>query len=56
MASGPITSWQLDGKIVETVTEFIYLFIYLFLATLLLQMVTAAINLKRNTCSLEEKL
>ena len=25
MASGPITSWQIDGKIVETVSDFIYL-------------------------------
>ena len=27
MASGPITSWQIDGEIVETVADFIYLFI-----------------------------
>ena len=27
MASGPITLWQIDGKIVETVTDFIYLFV-----------------------------
>ena len=27
MASGPITSWQIDGETVETVTDFIYLFI-----------------------------
>ena len=26
MASGPITSWQIDGETVETVTDFIYLF------------------------------
>ena len=30
MASGPITSWQINGEIVETVADFIYLFIYLF--------------------------
>ena len=30
MASGPITSWEIDGETVETVSEFIYLFIYLF--------------------------
>ena len=30
-ASGPITSWQIDGKTMETVTDFIYLFIYLFI-------------------------
>ena len=29
MASGPIISWQIDGKTVETVSDFIYLFIYL---------------------------
>ena len=30
MTSAPITSWQIDGDIVETVTDFIYLFIYFF--------------------------
>ena len=30
MASGPISSWQIDAETVETVTDFIYLFIYLF--------------------------
>ena len=29
MASGPITSWEIDGETVETVSDFIYLFIYL---------------------------
>ena len=28
MASGPITSWKIDGETVETVADFIYLFIY----------------------------
>ena len=28
MASGPITSWQIDGKTVDTVADFIYLFIF----------------------------
>ena len=28
MASGPITSWQIDGETMETKTEFIYLFIF----------------------------
>ena len=28
MTSSPITSWQIDGKIMETVTDFIYLFIF----------------------------
>ena len=46
MASGPITSWEIDG---ETVTDFI------FWAPKSLQMVTAAMKLK-DTCSLEEKL
>ena len=30
MASGPITSWEIDGKTVETVADFIYLFIFFF--------------------------
>ena len=46
MASGPITSWQID---VETVADFI------FLGSKTLQMVTAAMKLK-DACSLEEKL
>ena len=46
MASGPITSWQIDG---ETVSDFI------FWAPKSLQMVTAAMKLK-DTYSLEEKL
>ena len=45
-ASGPITTWHIDG---ETVTDFI------FGAPKSLQMVTAAMKLK-DTCSLEEKL
>ena len=49
LASGPITSWQIDGETVETVTDFI------FWAPESLQMVTAAIKLK-DTCSLEGKL
>ena len=40
MASGPITSWQIDGESVETVTDFI------FWAPKSLQMMTAAIKLK----------
>ena len=48
-ASGPITSWQIDGETMETVTDFI------FWAPKSLQMVTAPIKLK-DTCSLEEKL
>ena len=49
MASGPITSWQIEGKTVETVTD------YFWGAPKLLQMVTAAMKLK-DACSLEEKL
>ena len=47
MASGPITSGQIDGETVERVTDFIYLFIYLyFWAPKSLQMVTPAMKLK----------
>ena len=47
MASGPITSWEIDGETVETVSDFI------FSAPKSLQMVTAAMKLKA-ACSLEE--
>ena len=53
MASSPITSWQIDGESVETVTDFIFFFF--FLAPKSLQMVNAAMKLK-DTYSLEEKL
>ena len=49
MASGPITSWQIDGETKETVADFI------LGAPNSLQMVIAAMKLK-DTCSLEEKL
>ena len=49
MASGPITSWQIDGETVETVSDFI------FLAPKSLQMVTAAMKLK-DAYSMEGKL
>ena len=49
MASGPINSWQIDGKTIETVRDF------MFWAPKSLQMVTAAMKLK-DACSLEEKL
>ena len=49
MASGPITSWQIDGKTMETVRDFI------LGAPKSLQMVTAAMKLK-DTYSLEGKL
>ena len=48
MASGPITSWQIDGETMKTVRDFI------LGAPKSLQMVTAALKLK-DTCSLEEK-
>ena len=49
MASGPITSWEIDGETVKTVVDFI------FWAPKSLQMVTAAMKLK-DACSLEGKL
>ena len=48
MASGPITSWEIDGKTVETVSDFIFL-------AKSLQMMIAAMKLK-DAYSLEEKL
>ena len=49
MESHPITSWQIEGETMETVTDFIYL------APKSRQMVIAAMKLK-DACSLEEKL
>ena len=49
MASGSVTSWQIDGETMQTVRDFI------FWAPISLQMVTAAMKLK-DTCSLKEKL
>ena len=49
MASSPITSWQIDGETVETVSDFI------FLGSKSLQVVTAAMKLK-DAYSLEGKL
>ena len=49
MASGPITSWQIDGETVETAREFIWR------TPKSLQMFIAAIKLT-DACSLEEKL
>ena len=49
MASGPITSWQIDGETVETVADFI------LWAPVSLWMVIAAMKLK-DACSLEGKL
>ena len=50
MASGAITSWEIDGETVETVSDFLVLG-----APASLQMVTAAMKLK-DAYSLEEKL
>ena len=50
MACGPITSWEIDGETVGTVSDFIF-----FLAPKSLQMVIAAMKLK-DAYSLEEKL
>ena len=49
MASGPITSWQIDGETMEVVTDFI------LGAPKSLQMVTATMKIKE-ACSLEDKL
>ena len=49
MASGPITSWQIDGEIMEIGTDFI------LGVPKSLQMMTAAMNLK-DACSMEGKL
>ena len=49
MASGSITSWQIDGEKVEAVTDFV------FLGSKIMQMETAAMKLK-DPCSLEGKL
>ena len=49
MASGPITSWQIDGETMETVRDFI------LRGSKILQIVTAAMKLK-DACSLEEML
>ena len=50
MASSPITSWQIDGETMETVTDFIFLGSKVTAA-----MLTAATKLE-DACSLEEKL
>ena len=49
MASGPITSWKIDGETVETVSDFI------FLGSKITALVIAAMKLK-DAFSLEEKL
>ena len=49
MASGPVTSWQIDGERMETVREFT------LWGSKITEMVTAAMKLK-DACSFEEKL
>ena len=49
MASGPITSWEIDGETVETLSDFI------LGGSEITEMVTASMKLK-DACSLEEKL
>ena len=49
MASGPITSWEIDGETMETMTDII------FLGFKSIWMVTPAMKLK-DACSVEEKL
>ena len=49
VASGPITSWQIDGEAIEMVTDFF------FLSSKITADVTAVMKLK-DTCSLGEKL
>ena len=50
MVSGPITSWQIDGETVETVTEFI------FLGSKITADGDCSHEIKKDACSLEEKL
>ena len=50
MASGPITSWQIDGETVETVTDFI------FWGSKITADGDCSHEIKRDTCFLEEKL
>ena len=50
MVSGPITSWQIDGETMETVTDLI------FLGFKITAEGESSHEIKRNACSLEEKL
>ena len=50
MASGPITSWHIDGETMETVTDFI------FLGSKITADGESAMKLKEDACSLEKKL
>ena len=55
MASGPITSWQIDGETMETVTDYFFGLQKNICTIWALQMVTAPLKLK-DACSTEEKL
>ena len=55
MSSGPITSWQIDGETMETMTDFIFLGSKIIEDDCSDFMVTATMKLK-DSCSLEEKL
>ena len=50
MASGPITSWEIDGETVETVSDFI------FLGSKITADGDCSHEIKKDACSLEEKL
>ena len=50
MASGPITSWQIDGETMETMTDFI------FLGSKITADGGCSHEIKKDTCSLEEKI
>ena len=50
MASGPITSWQIDGETMEIVTDFI------FLGSKITADGDCSHEIKKDNCSLEEKL
>ena len=50
MVSGPITSWQIDGEKMETVTDFI------FLGSKITADGDCSHEIKKDACSLEEKL
>ena len=54
MASGPITSWEIDGETVEAMSDFMLFYLFIF-APKSLQMVIAAMKLK-DAYSLEGKL
>ena len=55
MASGPVTSWEIDGETAETVSDFIFFIFWRLNFIYFLQMVIEAMKLK-DAYSLEEKL